>query len=52
MSTNYKFIFINTSKGNQNSWPVQCTHVWILFPCPSAQIHANLTATNDTTDEN
>jgi hypothetical protein len=52
MSTNNKFLFMNTSKGTQNSRSVQCTHVWILLPCPTAQIHVSLTETSDTTDKN
>jgi hypothetical protein len=43
---------MNMSKGTQNSWSVQCTHVWILLPCPTAQINVNLTETSDTTDKN
>lgn len=52
ISTYNKSLFMNTSEGTQNSWSVQCTHVWILLPCPTAQIHVNLTETNDTTDKN
>lgn len=46
------FLFMNTSKGTPNSWFVQCIHVWILLPCPTAQIHVNFIETNDTTDKN
>jgi hypothetical protein len=51
-STNNKFLFMNTSKGTQNSWSVQWIHMWILLPCPTAKIHVNLTDINHTTDDN